>query len=336
MRLLILCVTALFASVVFSVSIAGAAPSLVKAGADSSGGGKSVVCRDGAGKILSIEMLDLYEARAMYTLEPLPMGVTLDEILAMAQAKLMSSSVVGELAGQRMLRLKERLKILPPGTRIEPVDDASPIALPQGCRLEQAAVWVDRGLVVADHELWHAMDSRNKASLIAHEVIYDITRTNGGEKNSRRARKIVGHAFSRYDFGDYREGIPNENFICFSMGSNARAFTSFIGSAGADGKLVANLTHLEGRILFGKNVVRFRHLKYNEDSAQQKWDSAEIESSFETENSFALRWDPTKPAGERFSATLIDANGQQFELPFGCLSVGTEPIDDGKSKKGGR
>lgn len=328
MRFLILSVIASAFVSFLSASIAEASTKWIKAGADSSGGGKSVVCREGGapnGRINSIAMLDLYEARAMYGLELAGDGRSLDEHLEAVKAKLLYATPIGEYLLGGISRLRSKLRILPPGTRIEPVDDASPIALPEGCRLEQAAVWVDRGLVVADHEHWHAMDERNRAALIAHEVVYDATRKWGGEKNSRRARKIVAHAFATFEFGDYRGVTPNESSICLSNANNPRNYLSFTAFADPSGRLVARIESLDGRMLFGKNFARFPSLKYREDSPVVKWDVAEIDSNFETENSVVLKWDPAKPAGERLSAVLLDEQGRRYDLPLVCFGLKIEP-----------
>ncbi len=326
MRNLILSVIASF---LVQNSSAQAATKWISAGADSSGGGKAVVCRENlVGRILSIEMLDVYEARAMYALEPEGMERTLDENLEAVKAKLLYATSSGESITAGISRLRQKLRILPPGTRIEPVDDASPIGLPKGCQLEQAAVWVDRGLVVADHEHWEAMDARNRAALITHEVVYDFTRRFGGEKNSRRARKITAHAFSSYEFGHYEQGVPNGAPYCFTVGNNTKVATSFRMYANDKGNLVARLSEFEGRILFGKNSATFPFLKYPAEGDHATWDNSEIESTFETESSIALKWDPASPQGERYSLITVDDRGVRIEVPVGCITFG--PIEDDK------
>ena len=58
------------------------------AGVTNGGGGKSVVCRDVAGKITKAEVLDLFEAREVYGLTPNISAGNLQDILALVKNKL--------------------------------------------------------------------------------------------------------------------------------------------------------------------------------------------------------------------------------------------------------
>jgi hypothetical protein len=335
MRFLILSVIMLLLGTLLSVSIAEASPKMIKAGADSSGGGKSVVCREGnspEGKILSIEMLDIYEARAMYGLEPAELGSGMRDILQEVKGKLRVATAIGNGIADGIDHLTSRLRILPPGTRIEPVNDASPIALPRGCALEQTAVWVDRGLVVADHEHWEAMNERNRAALIVHEVVYDFTRRFGMEKNSRRARKVVAHAFSQFQFEDVEAGMPanEKRGLCYTLGDNTAESTSFWIYANENNELVAQLLSFEGRYLFSRNTAVFKYLKYGGENSGPGHHSASVDSNFETESSLNIKWDPSKPRGERIILVLLDERGRRVEVRMGC--IGLSPSVPGEEK----
>jgi len=301
---------------------AEAAGNLIKAGADSSGGGKSVVCREpGTHRILSIEMLDLFEGRAMFGLEPLAMGTSLDEVIESAKAKFLHTvenadrSIFPDLD-----RLKQKIRILPPGSRLEPVDDASPIVLPRGCDLEQAAVWVDKSLVMADRELWEAMDARNQGALIVHEVIYNWTRYEG-EKNSRRARKIVAHVFSQFNFEGVKEGVPEKSQMCATTTPDQKLESFFWIYPNHAGQLVAQFTKLRGTFLFGKTKTTFSSIKFSPSEQKEnvaEWQS--LESNFETDGFFGLMSRPID-GGRSLVAIERDETGKQVELPILCFDM---------------
>jgi hypothetical protein len=290
-----------------------------RAGADISGGGKGVVCRDPAGHLLSVEMLDLYEARNLYALNPLAMGSNLDQVIAVAKEKFSHTVFDGAWTIPPELdRLRSQLRILPAGQKLVPVNDAAPIIHNPGCSLEQAAVWVNPSLVVADRELWEAMDARNQGALLAHEVIYSSTRAEG-ERDSRRARKIVGHIFSQFDFTGVRDGLPaNPRTLCVS-GAPRGSYSEFWIYPNEKGQLVVQLDILHKSWLYGKTTAAFT-IPYvaSGPSDTSVVELQDLVSGFETGRTFMLgaRWNER---GEReLSARETDEKGELVTVPVHC------------------
>ncbi len=263
--------------------LAQAEPTVWLKGADSSGGGKSVVCRDSNAHLISVELLDLYEAKAMFGLSPVSMGSSLDEVLDQAKSKLMHTIELPDPnIFQVMGRVKKNLRVMPAGTKLEPVDDASPVVLPQGCALEQTAVYVDEGLVVVDREHWEAMDARNKGALIVHEAIYYRSRGEG-ETNSRRARKIVGHLFSDFNFIYVKEDLPKDAITCISKKDDGKNMSMFFVYPNEKGETTFQFQELRGRFLFSKTTASTPNLKWplGSNLAPGWGGSAELDSNFE-------------------------------------------------------
>lgn len=296
-----------------------ASPS-ARGGADTSGGGKGVVCRDQANHILSVEMLDLYEARALFGLTPLSMGDTLDQTLAMAKSKFVNTVFDAAYTIPPALdQLRQKIHITPPGSHLEPIDDADPILHLDGCKLEQAAAWIDSGLVVADGELWAAMDARNQAALLAHEVIYARTRAEG-EKNSRRARNIVGHVFSRFDFTGTRDGLPaTPRTLCISGSAKARTNSEFWIYPDEKGQLVTQFEILHDSWLYDKTTAAFTTIPF--DAKKQKifgMEVCELVSNFEGGKIFTI-FSRLDEKGERqLSTTELDDKGEEVDVPISC------------------
>ncbi len=264
-------------------------PLAARAGADSSGGGKSVVCRDTSGKILSVEMLDLYEARNLYGQAPLAMGSTVDEVMTAAKAKFSHTSFASSYLPEALDQLRAKLHVLPAGQKLTPIDDADPVIYDPGCKLEQAAVWVDSTLIVADRELWEAMDTRNQVALYAHETIYAAMRAEG-DKNSRRARKIVGYVFSQFNFTWARAGLPAEpRILCLSASQFVNSTASeFWIYPDVDGNLVAQFEILHGRDLYDRTTAVYTGLAFDEKARKNVGVFEDLNSNFETGRTFML------------------------------------------------
>lgn len=254
----------------------------------------------------------------MFGLEPLAMGGTLEEAVALTKERL-SHTTFDSARGMPLAidRLRRMLRIMPPGTRLEPVDDASPIVLPQGCSLEQAAIWVDNTLVVADRELWEAMDARNQAALLAHEVVYSLTRGEG-HKNSRRARKIVAHVFADLPLVGAREGRPQGARTLCASGGPGLTFSQFWIYPGANGRLVAQIEILNGKWLYSKSTMTFQHIPF--DGKDQKYNVSEwgeLESMLEGGKSFGM--DATGKGADRVLQVYeLDEKGESVPAKLSC------------------
>lgn len=206
---------------------AGAAEFAGVEGAVSGGGGKGIVCRDGAGGVKSVELLDLWEAKTLYQEPQVPLSGKLDQdvdalLVALKDAYPFSGSgtfgdspnmfkdqdyVLAALRESAQNFLKphaprvHRLR----GSRLELTNDSMEIAVPRDCEMGQVVNYQPNGFIFVDQDLFEKMDERNQAALIIHEAFYDFLRTSAGERNSIRVRRSVGLAMSGYRFslGNY-------------------------------------------------------------------------------------------------------------------------------------
>ena len=186
-------------------------------GVISGGGGRSVVCRNQDGSIKSAEVLDLYEARVQYGLPLLMTGVDYRDIYANVLASLGEGRgpnfAHSLLSSAHYIDLQKR--ILPNGVALHEIDDSKEVLIPNGCKVEQLANYIDASQILFNGEIWNALDETNKAALIAHETIYLYFRDHGAA-NSIHARKAVGYGFSGVKLEDVAEGVTDSTIQCES------------------------------------------------------------------------------------------------------------------------
>lgn len=163
------------------------------------GGGKGVVCRDSDGHIKSAEVLDLYEARVQYQLM-IPVSTKPYMLQAIEAISPLKRTIVAfdyDAIVKSIYDIDRVKNVLPPGTKLQDVDDAFPVILPgKNCALEQFANYYNDSNILIDGEIWQALDAQGKAALVVHEAIYRFMRTYGA-KNSQKARINVGHLFAQ-------------------------------------------------------------------------------------------------------------------------------------------
>jgi hypothetical protein len=327
----------------WGVKLAVAAPTQWVKGVDSSGGAKSVVCRAANSTLISVELLDLYEARTMYGLKLLDMGADLDVVMEKAKDRVSSANRWWgkNVFYPQAVKIKNTLRILPPQTKLEPVDDAVPAVKEEGCALEQSAVYVDEKLVVVDQEHWNAMDARNRGALIAHEEIYYRMRMDEKDENSRRARKLVGHLFSDFSFEEVSAGIPRGVWIniCWSKDDRKDA-AAFWVYPNEKSEAVMQFTDLRGRMVFGKTTASSPGLKWPLGEELQSGVSIpfELASNFEAGREFYIsRQSGTSPS-DGTSGLSIALDGRRSEVPLFCIKarIISEPADPMGSLFGGQ
>lgn len=157
-------------------------------------GGNAVVCKEpGTGIFRSAELLDYYEARILRNLS-IKMDSERDEVERAAKAvsrlKHLDANKVEQWT-KRIREFKSQASFVS-GVTLTSIPDANPVAIPNGCELQQAAI---RRAVVYDGEstflvnkdIWEKLSDDDKAGLILHEVIYE-DHAQIGEKTSNSAR----------------------------------------------------------------------------------------------------------------------------------------------------
>lgn len=159
-------------------------------------GGPAVVCRalDGTNRILSAEMLDLFEARNVRGLRvSVDRPGSAEEIAAQVFSRLQRYAY-GARYRKELAEILERKIILEPEVRNTPTNDVFPILSREGCKIEQVAVYVrDERRVLIDREIFDALDATNQAALYVHEAVYKIDRDLTFTRSAVEARRLTGY-----------------------------------------------------------------------------------------------------------------------------------------------
>ena len=158
--------------------------------------GNVVACLDGR-----IEVLDLYEARALYGLQldkNLPSDALPIDLAQTELGKLRSvDPVYFQLVRAELDRIQSEIRFLPPSNCLTPLPDGFPIVLPRSCEIRLLANYSDTlETVWIDQDLWARLGSVQQAALLLHESVYRTERVRYSAENSILSRKIVAHLFS--------------------------------------------------------------------------------------------------------------------------------------------
>ena len=228
-----------------ALSVISAPVFTAHAGPSISGGGKGVVCRDGARNLLSVETLDLWEAREIYGLRPELNAGTLRDTVLKASENLSRSFradqivatwpdgrkesgaavIFGDLQNHAYPFFKKsddpsnvQIRWLR-NVNLTPTNDAYESATPANCAIEQIVAFGDTGsttgTMLINEDLWDRMDQTNQAALIVHEAYYKVLRYYSSELSSLRTRRAVGLAFSGHKFETLSDKeLPKEYYIC--------------------------------------------------------------------------------------------------------------------------
>lgn len=167
-------------------------------------GGDVVVCRDSGSRVTSIELLDFYEGRFRYGLEPdLSAGETWTEKLEHALARL--ARVDWELARGFKTEVDSFVDnaLFWPGIQLVDIPDSGHIAIPHGCEIVQIAVqkdpqFPDEKRYTVSQDLWDnpAMSEASRAGLVLHEIIYRRALA-AGQTDSVKTRYLTSYITSR-------------------------------------------------------------------------------------------------------------------------------------------
>ena len=187
------------------------------AGPTTSGGGKTVVCRDTAGEISSIELLDLYEGRLAFQDEhPTSTTETEETLLENAVARLEGTgySLVNLHWDYQKVRdavssVKSALHVLPIGTVIPATNDSFEVVAPNNCKIEQIAKYLDSTNIIVNGEMYAKLSPLQRAALTLHEALYAVDRQLTNIQDSRHARRAVSQALGiKSNFADIIHDLP--------------------------------------------------------------------------------------------------------------------------------
>jgi hypothetical protein len=187
------------------------------AGHEHGNGGGAIVCRDTQNQILSVELLDLWEARKLG--KPLILGENLptSELLSWAARQISQNNpLLGARVRNAIYANQEILTPIPTGTQLVPPIDTLHWMMEVGCRLESVAQYMsfpEGHQLFIDTSLFKKMPPLDQAALWLHEAIYKVLRENDQDQDSLRTRNFVTHAFSL-------EGLPVNSGFTFSCFQN--------------------------------------------------------------------------------------------------------------------
>ncbi|OQW48810.1 MAG: hypothetical protein A4S09_13510 [Proteobacteria bacterium SG_bin7] len=207
-------------------------PALSLAGGISDGGGNGVVCfmetvsfpskKDDGYKMISAELLDLYEGKIEFGLTPKESDA---DPMKQAEARLTQlKNALGPKGGaldSEWRELQQNLVFLPKGTKILPVEDSNHVVVPPaGCQIIQLARYRKDGRIYINSDVWDKLSNTHRAALLVHETLYSYLRFRE-EDNSDRTRIAVAHLFADMPFEPIDSGVQHssESYICSSRTS---------------------------------------------------------------------------------------------------------------------
>lgn len=215
------------------------------AGANGSGGGMGVVCRNTDGSVKSVELLDLWEARVIYGRNTIPSSLPLADQVENALQNFKNSIYAGdycvngncgpngfyqiiEFETSRFLMNMPQVHRLK-GAKLKKTDDAFEEVTPSDCEIEQLVRYkatFNGADILVNQDLVNHLDKTNEAALYVHEAIYAVLRK-AGEKSSIRVRRAIGLSFSGHRFQTLESFLPKEYYDCVSAGNVPRSRVFF-------------------------------------------------------------------------------------------------------------
>jgi hypothetical protein len=244
-------------------------PSLAFAGGEVSGGGNAVICRDSADKIISAELLDLFEGRIVHHL-----NYPSSDLPALQQAQA-AAKIIDQAwdfnrpdndGGRDYLQravvdIEKLIQFLPRDIGLEVIDDSKHLVLPKNCKVTQIARYEPNNTILVDSELWDHLNSQNKGALLLHEALYYYLRILG-ESTSQRTRRTVAHAFARSEFKPLTDGITGPYEYCRATTPDDNEFGVFFSYPDKDGSVILQFISYNQTIMISKTIVPLRGTKW--------------------------------------------------------------------------
>jgi hypothetical protein len=263
----------------FTISLLAMALSLATHAGQGGNGGGAFVCRNSAGKILSSQLVDLYEAEAQYGLTvKRDSRLTVDEQLDLAAFRIQSSSNDFYLKLDSHINEVRQILRIVPNAKLENTQDFDIVVSPKTCNggkvgFEQLANYTDEGQLIVDEEIWKTLPATDKAALYLHEAIYSYLRKEDMVITSKRARQITGYSFSNPSKSDFKllldTVILSGHYLCDGT-LNEFEITAELPSFGDKLPVYLVRANLCATGMFGLcGVTWFHELKMKEMSTNQ-------------------------------------------------------------------
>lgn len=199
---------------------------LAIAGHGEGNGGGAIVCADGAGKITSVTLLDLWEMEAKYPGSIVKTNVPKEEQLAKAVERLSKydKDLAAKVADVLVDLESKKVDLLADDGILAPPSDTliKSLKTPRNCPLSGAALYDDKkDTLTIDPEVIKKMTQTDLAALDFHEALYKAQRNSiARPTDSVSARKITGAIFSNLPsipgYEHPTRGISKADFQCSS------------------------------------------------------------------------------------------------------------------------
>jgi hypothetical protein len=179
------------------LALLGANAETAQAGGGGAHGGVAVVCRDEAGEVRKIDLLDFVEFTQESDLElDAGIGMTEEQHLQRARMRLLQMDVEYALDfDQELAWILAHRRDVPEDEKLVLSGDTLPIRVSKKCNLEQIATYTGKGEVFFMRDLVERLSVRDRAGLLVHEAIYKLARKNRGAQLSTDARRITASLF---------------------------------------------------------------------------------------------------------------------------------------------
>lgn len=277
-------------------------------------GASGILCHEDTPNAF-VQLLDLYEAPILYGINPTVSDKPYIEQFLSASVKISpqdsrSPQIENELY-QTFAEVNSIKRFLPPGNKLDLIDDSLAVVLPIGCRPVQLAIYVNSELLLIDSDYWALLSETGKAALLAHEAIYLYERRHLDAKDSRNTRKVVGHLFSSFNFIPPTEGIPKDAWSC-ETDTDDDFFTApelFYVYSDSKGRTIAQFLIFEGKISYSKRTAVIKApFPLRDKKGDRFFQYVPIDSNFTRGERFSLAlYDSTEP--EEFGFFRV-ANGR--------------------------
>ncbi|MBC7753605.1 MAG: hypothetical protein H7Z71_05155 [Moraxellaceae bacterium] len=171
---------------------------IVIAGGESSGGGGAAVCRDNNKKIISAQLLDLYEGTVRFNYNiPRSSSPVKDQILGILSK--IDDPMFKQLIKQTTVQVLESSVFLPSGVGMAPTTDLGAeyaVVVPEGCAIEPIGFYEFDGSLKLSRSVYQALSETDRAAFFIHESIYKIARDLAFKRESSASRKTVAALFT--------------------------------------------------------------------------------------------------------------------------------------------
>jgi hypothetical protein len=169
------------------------------AGANSSGGGPTIVTYDG-GHVATASLLDLYEGQIRFGLSIPQSTAPAQQQIDLAMAKLtINFPTIASDVKDALTYIQSHESFLPLGVVMAPgidLGDSYAALIPEGTQLQYVGYYEADGTLKISQTIYNKLSETDKAAFIMHEALYSTARLFSYADNSAGSRKFNAYLFS--------------------------------------------------------------------------------------------------------------------------------------------